>query len=57
MNNNITFEFDHSYAGDLASLGLEYTSVDDATVSVTVNKWECDDTLFAILDTNCDGWY
>ena len=57
MSSTITFEFDHQYAGDLASLGLEYESIDDATISVTVNKWQCDDELFGYLDTNCEGWY
>ena len=26
MSSTITFEFDHQYAGDLASLGIEYMS-------------------------------
>ena len=59
MSNVITFEMDHSFAGDLASLGIEYQTneTDDCLIDVTVNKWECDDQLFGYLDTNCEGWY
>ena len=59
MSNMSTFEMDHCFAGDLASLGVEYVpnECDDCLVDVTVNKWECDDQLFGYLDTNCEGWY
>ena len=57
MSNMITFEMDHSFAGDIASLGIEYQTCDDNEyIRATVNKWQCDDTLFAWLDDNCDGW-
>ena len=59
MSSQITFEFDHEYAGDLAALGIEYKSNvdDDYTIDVTVDKWQCDDQLFGWLDTNCSAWY
>ena len=55
----ITFELDHSFAGDLASLGVEYVpnETDDYLIDVTVNKWSFSDQLFAWLDDNCEGWY
>ena len=59
MSNMITFELDHSFAGDLASLGVEYVpnETDDYLIDVTVNKWECNNELFGYLDDNCTGWY
>ena len=55
--NMITFELNNSFADDLASLGLEYQTTDDADyIRVTLNKWDCDDQLFGWLDDNCDGW-
>ena len=59
MSSTITFELDHEYAGDLASLGVEYQSSDDNDyeIIVTVDKWQCDDQLFGYLDTNCNAWY
>ena len=59
MSNMITFEMDHSFAGDLASLGVEYVpnEHDDYLIDVTVNKWSFCDTLFAWFDDNCEGWY
>ena len=55
----IRLTFDHEYAGDLASLGVEYQSSDDNDyeIIVTVDKWQCDDQLFGYLDTNCNAWY
>ena len=55
----ITFEMDHSFAGDIASLGIEYVpnEHDDCLIDVTVNKWSFCDTLFAWFDDNCEGWY
>ena len=59
MSSMITFELDHSFAGDLASLGVEYVpnDHDDYLIDVTVNKWSFSDQLFAWLDDNCEGWY
>ena len=59
MTNMITFEMDHSFAGDIASLGIEYVpnEHDDYLIDVTVNKYSFCDQLFAWLDDNCEGWY
>ena len=55
----ITFELDHQYAGDLASLGVEYVpnQHDDTLIDVTVDKWQCEEGLYELLDSSCTGWY
>ena len=57
MAQTITFEFDHQYAGDLASMGIPFDACDDGDyIRATVNKWLCPKDVFEFLDTHCDGW-
>ena len=57
MSQTITFEFDRSFADDLASLGIPFDLCDDGDyIRATVNKWLCPQDVFDILDDNCDGW-
>ena len=59
MAQTITFEFDETFASDLASLGIEYSrSLDDCySITATVNKWLCPQDVFDILDDNCNAWH
>ena len=46
MSSMITFELDHSFAGDLASQVLSVPIHDDYLIDVTVNKYSfCDQLL------------
>ena len=58
MSSLITYELDHEFAGDLASLGIEYQSSDDNDfeIVVTIDKWNVDDDVFTFLEDNCNSY-
>ena len=58
MSSLITYELDHEFAGDLASLGIEYQSSDDNDfeIVVTIDKWNVDDDVFIFLEDNCNSY-
>ena len=58
MSSLITYELDHEFAGDLASLGIEYQSSNDNDyeIVVTIDKWNVDDDVFTFLEDNCNSY-
>ena len=58
MSPFITYELDHEFAGDLASLGIEYQSSNDNDYEIvcTINKWQVDDDVFIFLEDNCNSY-
>ena len=58
MSPFITYELDHEFAGDLASLGIEYqsSSENDYEIVVTIDKWNVDDDVFIFLEDNCNSY-
>jgi hypothetical protein len=58
MSSLITYELDHEFAGDLASLGIEYQSSDDNDyeIVVTIDKWNVGDDVFTFLEDNCNSY-
>ncbi len=58
MSSLITYELDHEFAGDLASLGIEYqaSNENDYEIVVTIDKWNVDDDVFIFLEDNCNSY-
>ena len=52
----VSFIFDHEYAGDLASLGIEYQSHPDNDYEVIVET-NSDDPMINYLKDNADCYY
>tara|TARA_B100001939_G_scaffold215603_1_gene185403 strand:+ start:973 stop:1194 length:222 start_codon:yes stop_codon:yes gene_type:complete len=52
----ISYVFDHEYAGDLASLGIEYQSSNDNDYEIVVTEFD-DHKLTDYLKEHCSHYY